>query len=111
MVRVLDVASALAARGYLPGVSAEVHLDVTADEVLPENAGRWLLRVEDGRGEATRGGRGAVRCDIRGLAAMYTGFHSPVDLRAAGFVEADDVSLASASAAFAGPHPWMADHF
>jgi predicted acetyltransferase len=69
------------------------------------------VRVADGRAEVERGGRGTLRLDIRGLAAMYTGFHSPADLRAAGFADADDASLASASALFAGPHPWMADHF
>jgi predicted acetyltransferase len=111
MVRVLDLAAAMTARGWAPGVAGEVHLDVTADEVLPENAGRWIVRVADGRAEVERGGRGTLRLDVRGLAAMYTGFHSPADLRAAGFADADDASLASATALFAGPHPWMADHF
>ena len=45
MLRVVDVAAALSLRGYSPGVTGEVHFDVTADEVLPENAGRWVLRV------------------------------------------------------------------
>jgi predicted acetyltransferase len=111
MLRVLDVAGAMTARGWAPGVAGEVHLDVTADEVLPENTGRWVVRVADGRAEVERGGGGTLRTDIRGLAAMYTGFHSPADLRAAGFADADDASLASATALFAGPHPWMADHF
>jgi predicted acetyltransferase len=111
MLRVLDVAAALSARGYAPGVSAEVHLDVTGDDVLPENAGRWLVRVERGRADVSRGGRGTVRCDVRGLAAMYSGFQSPLELRASGFADGDDAALASASAVFAGPSPWMADHF
>ncbi len=111
MLRILDVATSMTARGWSPGVAGEVHLDITADEVLPENAGRWIVRVGDGRAEAERGGRGTLRTDIRGLAAMYTGFHAPADLRAAGFVDADDATLASATALFAGPHPWMADHF
>lgn len=111
MLRVLDVPAAFSRRGFPPGVRGEMHLDVTADEVLPENAGRWLVRVEDGRAEVARGGRGELRCDVRGLAAMYTGFHSPSDLAAAGFAEADDASLAAASALLAGPQPWMSDHF
>src|SRR5262249_31986324 len=109
--RVLDVAAAMTARGFPPGVSGEVHVDVAGDDIVPENAGRWLLRVEDGRAEVERGGRGTLRTDVRGLAALYTGFHSPADLRAAGFADGDDASLASATALFAGPHPWMADHF
>ena len=111
MLRVVDVGAAIAQRGWPPGVAGELHLDVTSDEIFPENAGRWVLRVEDGRAVAERGGRGSLRTDIRGLAAMYTGFHAPAELRAGGYVDADDASLLSASALFAGPHPWMADHF
>jgi predicted acetyltransferase len=111
MVRIVDVAGAMTARGWSPGVAGEVHLDVAADDVVPENAGRWTVRVEGGRAEATRGGRGSLRTSVRGLAAMYTGFHSPADLRAAGHADADDATLAAAAALFAGPSPWMADHF
>jgi predicted acetyltransferase len=110
MLRITDVAAALTARGYAPGVEAEVHLDV-ADEHVPENAGRWLVRIADGRAEVSRGGRGAVRCDVRGLAPLYTGFQSAAELRASGLVDATDADLAAASAAFACGHPWMADHF
>ena len=111
MLRVIDVALALEKRGWPPGVAGEVHLEVTGDETVAENAGRWLLRVADGRAEVERGGRGTLRTDIRGLAAMYTGYHAPAELRAGGYVDADDSSLTSAAAIFAGPHPWMADHF
>jgi hypothetical protein len=34
-----------------------------------------------------------------------------LELRASGFADGDDAALASASAVFAGPSPWMADHF
>jgi predicted acetyltransferase len=111
MLRILDVAWALSSRGYPPVVAGEVHLDIARDEAVPENVGRFVLRVADGRGQVERGGHGTLRTDIRGLAAMYTGFHSAADLRAGGFVEADDAALVAASAVFAGPQPWMADHF
>ncbi len=111
MLRILDVPGALSGRGYAPGVTAEVHLDVATDDLLPQNAGRWTLRIAGGRGELVRGGEGRLRTDIRGLAALYTGFQSPAELRASGFADGDDATLAAASAAFAGPHPWMADHF
>ncbi len=111
MLRIVDVPKALAARGYALGVSAEVHLDVVADEILPSNFGRWIVQVHDGAAEVRRGGRGDVRCGVRGLAALYTGFQSAAELRASGFVDGDDASLAAATAAFAGPSPWMADHF
>lgn len=111
MLRICDAGAALSARGYSPGVTAEVHLDVATDEVVPQNAGRWTLRVAGGRGEAVRGGRGEIRVGVRGLAALYTGFQSPAELRASGFAEGDDAALATAAAVFGGPHPWMADHF
>jgi predicted acetyltransferase len=111
MLRIVDVAKAFEARGYAPGVSAEVHLDVVADEVLPSNFGRWIVHVHDGAAEVRRGGRGDVRCGIRGLAPLYSGFLSAAELRASGFVDGDDASIAAATAAFAGPSPWMADHF
>lgn len=111
MLRLVDVAAALTQRGYAPGTTGEVHLDVAADDVVPENAGRWTLRVADGRAEVERGGRGTLRTDVRGLAALYTAFQSPAELRASGLVDADDAALAAASAVFAGPQPWMADHF
>jgi predicted acetyltransferase len=110
MVRVLDVAAALSGRGYLPGVSAEMHLDV-GDELFPENAGRYVLRVSDGHGTVHRGGNGSVRLNIRALASLYTGFASPHSLRVLGRIEGDDISLRAASAVFAGPAPSMPDMF
>lgn len=110
MLRVLDVPEALAARGYPKSLSAEVHFEV-ADELLPRNAGRWVLRVADGRGVAERGGRGSVLLDVRGLAALYTGFHGAAGLVAGGLASGADDDLAAAAAVFAGPAPWMADHF
>jgi len=113
MVRLLDAAAAIEARGYPPGLAAEVHLDVHGDEVLPEiNNGRLLLRLAGGRAEAQRGeGRGAVKVHIRGLASLYSGFISPWQARAAGWLEGEDEALATLAAAFAGPAPWLADHF
>jgi predicted acetyltransferase len=111
MLRIVDVAEAIEARGYAPGVAGEVHLDVVADEILPANVGRWLVRVADGKAKVERGGRGDVCCAIRGLAPLYTGFQSAAELRASGFVEGDDAALAAATAVFGGPSPWMAEHF
>ena len=111
MLRLVDVAAALTGRGYAAGVAGEVHLDVAVDDVVPENGGRWLVRVADGRAEVARGGRGTVRCDVRSLAPLYTGFQSPAELRAAGVIDGTETDLAAAAAVFAGPQPWMADYF
>ncbi|MCC6908443.1 MAG: GNAT family N-acetyltransferase [Phycisphaerales bacterium] len=113
MLRLLDVGKALEARGYEPGVSAEIHLDVHDDAVLPEiNHGRWLLRVEGGRATVQReAGRGDVRVSVRGLASLYSGLLTPWQARAAGRLEGSDEAIAPLSAIFGGGSPWLADHF
>jgi predicted acetyltransferase len=110
MLRILDLPSALAARGYPPGVAAELHLDVV-DDLLPRNHGRFVLRVADGAGQAERGGRGGMRLHIRDLATLYSGYFTPQELLQASAVEADDASLAAAAQIFAGPRPWLPDMF
>jgi predicted acetyltransferase len=109
MLRVLDAAKALEGRGYPAGVRAEVHLEVE-DEVLPANSGRWLLKVEDGRGRVARGGFGRVRTSARGLAAMYTGHMAPAALAMAGMAMGEESALREAGLVF-GAMPWMTDFF
>lgn len=110
MLRILSVERALAARGYAPGLDAEVHLEI-ADEVVPENAGRFVLRVKGGVGEVSRGGNGDLRVDIRALAAIYTGYMSPSALSLCGVASGPERVMRTAAAVFAGTGPWMADFF
>lgn len=110
MLRILDVPAALAARGYADGLHAELHLDVR-DESLPEAAGRFVLRVANGRGGVEPGGRGELVTDARGLAPLYTGHLSPADLLLAGALSATQSALAAATSIFAGPQPWIRDEF
>lgn len=110
MLRVLDVPKALAARGYPPGLKAEVHFAIR-DPLFRSNHGRWLLKVSDGRGNVRKGGRGRLHIDIRGLAPLYTGYLPAESLRIAGLLEGTEPELARASAVFAGPAPWMSDNF
>jgi predicted acetyltransferase len=104
MLRVIDAAAAIEARGFPAGVSGEVPLVVTEDAARPKNAGGWLLSVAGGRGrlEAAETGPDALRVGARGLAALYGGV--PVGtLRRAGLAEAggagDDALLDGAFAA------------
>lgn len=110
MIRIINVAKALSGRGYSAGLKLDMELDIT-DAVLPENAGRWTLRVEGGRGEVARGGSGRLRCDIRGLAAMYTGHLAPRALALTDLVRGDEADLRAAEAVFGGGSPWMTDFF
>ena len=110
MLRIVDIERALTERGYPPGVDTELHLRV-ADDVLPANSGRIVLHVSGGKGEVSRGGRGTLRIDVRGLAPLYTGFLSAEQLKTTGHVDGSDDDLASATTTFAGPAPWLADFF
>lgn len=110
MLRILDPVAALEARGYPPGLSAELHLEVH-DEIAPRCAGRFVARVSGGAATVAPGGDGRVRLHARGLAALYTGHRSAEALAVAGLVEGEADDLRIASAAFAGPAPAMADMF
>lgn len=109
MLRVNDVEHALAARGY-PELDAAIDFDV-ADDVLPENAGRYRVEFSGGRANVARGGSGSVRLDVRALAALYTGFFSPFELVRAGRLSGAAGELARLAALFAGPPPAMCDFF
>jgi predicted acetyltransferase len=110
LVRIVNVAKALSLRGYPAGVEAELHLEVQ-DNLLPENNGKFVLTVSQGRGEVTKGGRGELQLDIRGLTPLFTSLLTPQQLQVIGEVTATDNALASASQIFAGSEPWMSDHF
>ncbi|MFI5955891.1 enhanced intracellular survival protein Eis [Cryptosporangium sp. NPDC051539] len=109
MLRLIDMESAVAERGFGP-LGASVDLEVT-DPQAPWNSGAWQLSVTDGRGKLTRGGTGAVRIGSRGLAAVFTGYVGAAALRSAGLAEGDEDALARLAAMFAGPTPWMLDEF
>lgn len=116
MLRIVDVGAALSARGYPIGLRAELHLDVEDDLLMPNN-GRYVLEINNGTSRVMTGGRGDARIDIRGLAALYTGFATAHDLLMTGQLQfAPNVSspadlLATVDAIFAGPTPWMPDAF
>ena len=110
MLRIVDVRKALEARGYPPGLEAELHFDLE-DDMLPENAGRVVLAVAGGRGEVREGGEGRIRMHVRDLAAVYTGFASPFEQAVLGQVSGSTEDMALAGAVFGGPRPWMAEIF
>ncbi len=112
MLRVVDAAAAVAARGFPAAVSLRVPLRIT-DDLRPANSGHWRLTVAGGTGalEPTAPGLPAgLHLGARGLAALYAG--TPlVTLRQAGLATggtgADDAAL---DAAFAAT-PYMLDGF
>jgi len=110
LIRILNVPFALTARGYPAGVGAEIHLAVR-DDILPENDGPFVLTVADGRAEVHPGGDGRVTMDVRGLSPLYSGYLPPSALKTVGYLDGPDEDLALLQTVFAGPAPWMPDHF
>lgn len=113
MLRVVDAPAAIAARGFPPGLSLSVPLELN-DKARPANAGRWQLTVADGAGSLLPNGGVAspstLALGARGLAALYAG--TPVaSLRLSGLASggtSDDDALLNA--AFAAT-PYMIDSF
>lgn len=111
MSRVVDLAGAVAQRGWSPAATCRVDLEVD-DPLLAANAGRWRLEVTGGRGTLTRGGDASVRLDVGAAATLLTGWADPVTLARAGRIAADDpADLAALTTALAGPTPWIRDFF
>lgn len=110
MLRILDVPAALTARRYTPGFRGEFHLAIT-DELFVDNTGHFVLQIADGHGHAERGGNGSIQLHIRDLAALYSGYYTPLELVQASNIITDETSLALATLAFSGPRPWLPDMF
>jgi predicted acetyltransferase len=126
LLRIVNVPQALELRGYPMGIEAELHLAVV-DDLLPSNMGRLTLRVSEGRGRVTRGGRGDLRISIRGLAPLYSGLMTARQLQQIGLLvsgedrvtnhpsasggEAMQTAIAMADILFPSANPWMSDHF
>jgi predicted acetyltransferase len=118
MLRVVDPAAAIAARGFPPATDIQTWLEIT-DEARPGNSGLWRLQVSGGRGSLSRAAAGdgadggeprALLLGARALAALYAG--TPVaTLRRAGLAAggADDGD-ALLDGVFAA-RPFMLDRF
>jgi predicted acetyltransferase len=96
MVRVLDVAAALAARGpAAPAAARGARIGVEVrDEVLPENRGPWRWTVgegvrpaEPGELETGAGTDAAVRTDAATFAQIYAGELAPSEAGTLGLAE------------------------
>ena len=111
MLRVVDAAGAIAARGFPPAVRATVDLDLS-DRQCDWNAGRWRLHVEDGAGVLEKGGDGEVGLSVNALSCLYSGYGSPTVLRQAGLIGSGSArALSDLGAIFSGPTPSIADFY
>jgi predicted acetyltransferase len=110
MLRITDVTRALEARGYATPVRAEVHVAIQ-DGLIDANARRFILRVEGGRGGVQPGGSAEVRLGANALAALWSGFATPAQLRVLGAIEGPDSALEALSGIFASGTPSMTEMF
>lgn len=113
MLRVTHVEAALALRGYPAPLRGQLPLHVM-DDVLPENAGAYLLELMEGAARVTRApaaGGGGLTLDVRALATLYSGLRTATALAADGLIRGDAGALALADLAFSGGPPAMSEKF
>ncbi|MFN2543336.1 MAG: enhanced intracellular survival protein Eis [Actinomycetota bacterium] len=111
MTRILDVPAALEARGYPEGLSGEIVIEVD-DPLFEANAGVFRVSVEGGKARVERTDAAtSIRVGIDALSAMFAANVSPADLLRTGAIAGDGSGLPVLASLFAGPPPWMLDHF
>lgn len=110
MLRVLNVPHALAARGYSRHIRGEIEMEIE-DDLIPENAKRFVLSVSGGAVRVREGGNGALHVEIRGLAPLLSGHMSAEQIQTMGLLDGPAEVLAAASGVFAGPAPGMNERF
>lgn len=112
MLRLVDVTNALSVRRYPATVTARLSLAVS-DPFCDWNNGTYELEVRGGAGRAEQtSGEPGLRMDQRALAQLFTGYLTARQAAALGLIEVLDPSaLDAAQAIFAGPPPFLPDHF
>jgi predicted acetyltransferase len=108
MQRIVDLGTAMSARGWPAGAEGRVELEVTDPITGVE---RVVLEVEGGAARVTPGGGGQVRCGIGALSAWYSSALRAQDARVLGLIEGDPAALTAMDGLIAGGLPWMPDFF
>lgn len=105
LLRVLDPAAALRQRGY--------HVD-QAKLALRIGERSLAMKVSEGAAEVREVGDAsspAVRVDAPAFVQLFTGFRSASKLAQYGLVSGDSADIRLCDQLFAGPPPWVAEHF
>lgn len=110
LLRIIHVPQALQMRGYPADLEAELHLQVE-DDLIPANSEPLILSISQGKAEVKPGGRADLQISIRGLAPLFTGLLTPVQLQWLGYGQGSAETLATATRIFAGSEPWFLDRF
>ncbi len=110
MLRIVDVAKAIGARGYRSSLRCALGLQVR-DDVIAANDGTFTVEFADGRASVSSGGKPELQLDVRTLASIYSGF---VDVRTAvalGQLQGEPDALDRLALAFGDGAPWMPEMF
>ena len=109
--RVVDVATALARRGY--DVEDELTLRVADDALTPWNDGVWQLQTgADGAHVRHANAIADIELSAKALASLFTGFRSASQLANWGLLSGDRQAIHRADAVFRTRHaPHCPDHF
>ncbi|MFN2613806.1 MAG: enhanced intracellular survival protein Eis [Actinomycetota bacterium] len=110
MVRLMDVPAAFEARGYPAAVDASFTIRVS-DPLFQQNEGPWRVEVSGGSAKVVRVDDARARCDVQGLASLWSCALRPRDAVRLGVLDADEETLSALDVVFAGPTPWIADFY
>ncbi|MCU1498721.1 MAG: acetyltransferase involved in intracellular survival and related acetyltransferase-like protein [Acidimicrobiales bacterium] len=111
MLRLVDVAGAVAARGWNPTAAGQVDLSIT-DDHAPWNHGRWRLTIEGGDGRLVPGGDGTVEVGVGGLSSWWAGYASARTLAVTGHLHTRDAeALATLDGLGAASPPTLVDFY
>jgi predicted acetyltransferase len=110
MVRLIDVAGAMAARGWPASVSGSIDLEVR-DDHAPWNAGRWTLEVHEGRATVRPGGTGEVQATVGGLSCWWAGYATPRRLARTGHLSGPSDALAAMGELLDATPPVLVDFY
>lgn len=111
LARVVDPVAALEARRYLPE-RATVGLRLLGADGAEVMGLR--LEIEEGRGrvvEGARDGEPTASLPLAAMGSLLTGFRSASALARRGDLFGDERALRACDLAFAGPAPWVGEHF
>ena len=107
-MRILSPKLALAARGY-EGASGRLRIDVRG----PSQNHSLLLTVEGGIGacEEDAPGSAEITIGLAQFASLYSGFRTAQFLAKAGWIVGESAAIKHCDNIFAGPAPWVGEHF
>lgn len=110
MLRIVDIPSALASRGYPKDLNIALTLDVR-DDVMPVQSKSYRLSVSAGEAKVRTVSGGGLRMDVRTLAALYSRHMDAHAAHQLGLLEGRSSAIERAGAIFSGPAPSMNDMF